>query len=157
MKLSALLGTCAAGLLLMSGVSQAKDYCVDLNSVFIVVAPGFSIPAKGKCKAWVGFSAQDNLNSPSTGTGCTSSDGTEFSLMFTTAFPNSGSAYEEDQMTLSLPAQTGDDFSTGIEEGAFLGEEEVPASGGPCSKVSIPDSPAASADGKVHGIFKSSH
>lgn len=138
MKRGLMFGFVAAGLLLAAGISQAADYCVTLPDSLVFVGRGFAVPAKGTCKAWIGFTALGGQNSPSSGTGCTSSDGKHLNLMFTTGFAEDGAHFEEDQIVISLPAGTASDFFT-----EFL--DAVADSGGPiagtaakCSKVAIP-------------------
>ncbi len=124
MRLSVAIGLAAAGLFLAPSFSHASDYCISFPSApsFVVVGKGFTIPGKGQCKAWLGFSPEDGENSPSSGVGCTSSDGSHLSLTFTTAFPQEsigGDAHEEDQMSLALPSQTGTDFSSFFQGGSI--------------------------------------
>src|SRR5215469_7196170 len=97
-----------AALVLSSSTARA-DYCLNINSgAYIIVGRGFTVPAKGKCKAWVGFSAQSNDNQPSTGTGCTSSDGMTLNFTLITSFAESiGAAFSQDAIVLNLPSQDG--------------------------------------------------
>jgi len=142
MRLSVAIGLAAAGLFLAPSFSHAGDYCISFPSAptFVVVGRGFTIPGKGQCKAWLGFSPQFGDNSPSSGVGCTSSDGSHLSLTFTTTFPQNseGDAHEEDQMSLALPSQTGNDFSTFFQGGSVTVGGPLTADGAKCSKIAVP-------------------
>jgi hypothetical protein len=64
-----------------------KDYCIYFTAAtvpYTQVGELFFIPSKGVCVPWIGFTPQNDLNSPSTGVGCTSSDGSQFTLTLTT-------------------------------------------------------------------------
>jgi hypothetical protein len=161
MRLSVAIGLAAAGLFLAPSFSHASDYCISFPATpsFVVVGRGFTIPGKGQCKAWLGFSPQNGENSPSSGVGCTSSDGSHLSLTFTTAFPQSsieGDFYEEDQMSLALPSQTGNDFYTYFEGGSISGSGNTPvtANGAKCSKVAVP---ATAEEGSAMRLGNSGH
>jgi len=138
------------------GVAGATNYCISgfPNSTYILVGLGFTVPAKGTCKTWTGLTTQNDFNSPSAGTGCTSSDGSELSLTITTSVPQNSGHIEIDSITLSLPKQTGDTNSTNIKSGVVTSFFGSGISGGPCSvKVTIPattateEAPAASVGG----------
>jgi hypothetical protein len=127
-------------------VAGAKDYCISgfANSTYVLVGVGFTVPAKGTCKTWIGFTAQNNNNSPSAGTGCTSSDGSELSLTITTSVPQNSGHIEIDSITLSLPSQSGDTNSTNIKAGVVTSFSGTGITGGFCSgKVTIPAITAA--------------
>lgn len=128
------------GLIVTAGAARA-DYCVSINNgSYVVVGKRFSIPAKGHCKAWVGFVQRgtgSDANSPSSGAGCRSSDGTTFNLMFTTAFPEQGAFFEEDQMSLSMPDQTGTDYFQQFINGRISYSSD-PAVGYKCSRNPVP-------------------
>ncbi|MGC1343143.1 MAG: hypothetical protein WA854_12500, partial [Candidatus Binataceae bacterium] len=51
------------------------------NPNYILLGQGFTIPKKGTCKAWIGFVEEPEI--VSSGTGCTSTDGTELTLSIT--------------------------------------------------------------------------
>jgi hypothetical protein len=70
----------AASLALAPGASRAADYCVTFPTAptYTLVGRAFVVPPKGKCKPWNRFTPQNSTNSPSVGTGCTSSDGSNF-------------------------------------------------------------------------------
>lgn len=131
------IGACLAGLLLASAALNAADYCVNFPG-FVIVGKGFKVPAKGTCKPWVGFSAQQNENSPSNGTGCTSSDGTHLNLMFTTASPEESNSFEEDQMTISLPSGAVTDYYTFFMDGTGSSGGPVSGTAKKCSRNPIP-------------------
>jgi hypothetical protein len=106
-----LLVASATLLTLAPSAALAKNYCISgfPNKSYSLVGQGFTLPAKGKCKAWIGFNPEGG-NWPTTGTGCTSSDGSNFSLTVTTGAESAGESAgfaEIDAITLDLPAQTG--------------------------------------------------
>src|SRR5260370_20124060 len=134
---------------LIAGVSLAKnknknkekDYCISFpgHAIFELVGKGFSIPDPGTCQPWTGFFLHnDNSASPSAGTGCTATDGSDLALTITSSGATGSVTIEA--ITLSLPAQTGSDVEKSI--GVF-GEGTdpnlvLPAAGAPCSNVAIP-------------------
>ena len=123
------------------GVAAARDYCISgfANSTYVLVGVGFTVPAKGACKTWIGFTAQNGDNSPSAGTGCTSSNGTELSLTITTSVPQNSGHIEIDSITLALPSQSGETNSTNIKAGVVTSFSGSGITGGFCSgKVTIP-------------------
>jgi hypothetical protein len=141
MKRGLTLGFIAAGLLLGSGIAGAVDYCVTFQQEpenLVFVGRGFKVPAKNTCRPWIGFTAQNGENSPSSGTGCTSSDGKEMSLMFTTAFPQDGDHFEEDQIVISLPAGTAADSFTEFIGGVGDSGTGIAGNGAKCSKIAVP-------------------
>jgi hypothetical protein len=77
----------ALALVLVSvGTAQAKDLCLTFFSAFTgytFVGKQFSIPGKNRCKAFHGFTRAIGESSLLSGTGCTSADGSTFSLQFT--------------------------------------------------------------------------
>ena len=121
-------------LFVLPGIGFAKDYCVNAGgSIFL--GQKFTIPPKGSCKSWVGFTFVFAGNSPSSGAGCTSSDGKTFNLTITTAEGSAGGAVFIDSMTLSLPAQTGTDNETVVSSGNI---NSFSATGAPCKRGPIP-------------------
>jgi hypothetical protein len=135
----------AAILVFRPGVAGAKNYCIGgfANSTYILVGVGFTLPAKGTCKTWTGLTTQNDFNSPSAGTGCTSSNGTELSLTITTSVPQNAGHIEIDSITLSLPKQTGDTNSTNIKAGVVTSFFGSGITGGPCAGgLTIPASAA---------------
>lgn len=138
-----------SALVSLAPAAQAKDYCLFDQTVpdYILVGRGFTIPAKGKCKPWTGFNAQGGQNSPTAGTGCTSSDGSHLNLTLTTSFPQNGGDVEIDSITLSLPLQSGMSsdifFSAGtVSSGSFL------ETGAVCTGRSIPAAMPANVAGQ---------
>lgn len=121
-------------------LASAKNYCISgfPNSLYIPVGKGFKIPAKGQCKAFTGFNAQ-NGNFPAVGLGCTSSDGANLSLTLTTGFESGVPPFVElDAISLSLPAQTGSVAGQVVKSNSsssFTGSSIV---GAPCSTNTIP-------------------
>jgi hypothetical protein len=124
-------------LLLCATPCHAKDYCVTLlnNPNVEFVGLSFKIPGKGKCNAWHGFEASLSHpnNFPSAGTGCTSSDGSQFNITITTTQPTVG-AVIFDSITLALPTQTGTDSETILNDRQFLGG---PVKGAVCKRPPI--------------------
>jgi len=82
------LATCVAlvGTLLWVGNARASDFCITESTGLglTFVGKSFKIPGKGKCKPWIGF-VKSGANYPSSGTACTTSDGSEVSVSITTA------------------------------------------------------------------------
>jgi hypothetical protein len=68
--------------------SKEKDYCIGFpgHGGFALVGQGFVIPDKGKCDPWTGFFIP-NENSPSAGTACTATDGSDLSITITSSTP----------------------------------------------------------------------
>jgi hypothetical protein len=120
-------------LLSLPAACLAKDYCLNLSGTQLI-GIGFTVPKKNSCKPWVGFGFVFSGNSPSSGTGCTSQDGSTLSLTITTSEPESGGSTFFDSAVLSLPSQTGTDHENFVPDGVA---SELSATGGPC-KVSIP-------------------
>jgi hypothetical protein len=105
----------AAGIGLSSTFAWAGDYCISFptaSNPYTQVGRGFSIPANGKCRGWTGFTPQLGFNSPSYGTGCTSSDGTNFTLNLTTQIAG---ILLFDSIDLSLPPDKGQTTGTAAE------------------------------------------
>jgi hypothetical protein len=130
-----------------SGVAQA-DYCLNIESgVFIIIGRGFKIPAKGACKSWVGFSAQNSHNEPSSGTGCTASDGSTLNFTIVTSFPESGGGFEQDSITLALPSQTGTDTFTFVDASGTSGLS-VSVAGSKCKGTAVPSAVGVPSEGR---------
>jgi hypothetical protein len=99
----------ALGLVLavLGGTASAADFCITVSppDTTHYVGRGFTVPGKGKCKAWNGVFLPSFANvSVTTGTGCRSSDGTTLrlhlvSMRETVAF--------NDYIVLPLPSLTG--------------------------------------------------
>ncbi len=116
----------------------------DTTDSLEAVGRGFAIPGKGKCRAWVGFTGGDAATQDvsTSGTGCTSSDGTQLSLTYTGSNPTNGGNIFIDSVTLSLPAQTGTVHETTI-AGGVLGSYSDTVTGAKCKKVPVPPAPVA--------------
>jgi hypothetical protein len=129
-----------AALVSLASVAQAKNYCInDLNvPSYVLVGRGFHIPPKGQCKPWSGFTPQNGEDSPTTGTGCRSSDGSHFNLTLTTSFPYAGGDFEIDSITLALPGNTGVSSYSFFEGGVAIQVGTFPVTGGVCGKMPIP-------------------
>jgi len=142
MRWRSVLTAFAAIIIAGSGVAQA-DYCLNIESgVFIIIGRGFKIPAKGQCKSWVGFSAQNSHNEPSSGTGCTASDGSTLNFTVITTFPESGGGFEQDSITLALPSQTGTDTATFV-DGSGTAGLSVSVAGSKCKGTAVPSAVGA--------------
>jgi hypothetical protein len=126
-------------------VSKELDYCItfpDAPIPYIQVGRNFSIQPKGRCDTWSGFTPQNDLNSPSAGTGCTSSSGSNFTLTLTTL--EQGDLIL-DSVSLTLPAQTGTSTELIPSINGYT-PFIVPANGARCTPGSNPIPPAPSAD-----------
>jgi hypothetical protein len=125
-------------LVLGAGVARAADFCVvpvpGSGSQF--VGKDFRMPGKGKCKAWNGILITSFSDvSVTTGTGCTSSDGTTLRLHLVSA--REALAFN-DYIVLPLPALTG---GTADEIVAQFGSSVTHFTGvtaGKCDPKSIP-------------------
>src|SRR5271157_3717556 len=87
--------------------ASAKNYCLTgfPDASYKLVGLNFKVPGNGKCVQFVGFNPI-GANWPTSGTACTSSDGTTLSFTLTTSGV-SAPFFEIDAVTLSLPEQTG--------------------------------------------------
>jgi hypothetical protein len=67
-------------------VTAASDFCIFDGET--VVGRNFSPPGAGKCKQWLGYevTGEGGPNS-STGSGCTSADGSHVTITVTTLYP----------------------------------------------------------------------
>ena len=126
-------------LVLVPGVSMAKDFCIMFTgfpgSEF--VGRGFAVPAKGQCKPFTGFFVPGK-NTPVSGAGCTSTDGSDFSLTILNSSPESGGAVFIDSISLSLPAHSGEDNETANISTGAASIVTFAVTGETCSKVVIP-------------------
>ena len=87
-------------------VAYAADLCITVtpNDSTKYVGKGFRVPGKGKCKPWNGvYLPSFAAVSVSTGTGCTSSDGTKLRINLVTS--RDGVAFN-DYIVLPLPDMT---------------------------------------------------
>jgi hypothetical protein len=120
--------------LLVTGSAWA-DYCLSFppSSAFFV-GQGFSLPAKGKCKAFTGFAIITlGGNDPISGTGCVSADGSHLAFTITYTETEAGGGVFNDSATLTLPAQTGTDVeTTGASSSTFA------VTGGKCHGMTVP-------------------
>ena len=140
-------GTC----LISRGIACASNaYCVSgfPNSSYILVGEGFTIPGPNKCKAFIGFNAEGG--SSVSGTGCTTLDG--FLVLATTNGSIKNSFVEFDNISLSLPSQTGDWEDEGLQNGSSFHGTASGISGGKCFVTStdvIITSPSKTIDVKI--------
>jgi hypothetical protein len=69
----------AALVFLAASVTYAADFCITESTFpgLTYVGQNFKIPAKGKCKAWIGFVSLGAQAFPSSGTACTFTNGSE--------------------------------------------------------------------------------
>jgi hypothetical protein len=98
-------------MLAWSSPASGADYCISFgpSSTEQFVGKKFKVPKPGQCKPWNGFLVTSFSNvSISTGTGCTSSDGTTFRLNLATTRENFAF---QDYVVLPLPAATGGTLS----------------------------------------------
>ncbi len=123
-------------LVLASSIAGAKDYCVTIDPVHsdVLIGLGFTIPSKGKCKHWNGLGTYGGVvNAHSAGTGCTSSDGSHFSLTVQSIFFESGGETFIDSVSFALPMQNGSDTESTLNNS---GPTLFHAAGAACSKNS---------------------
>jgi len=93
--------------LVWSSPARGADYCIRFaaSASEQFVGKKFKVPKPGQCKPWNGFLVTDFSNvSISTGTGCTSSDGTTFRLNLSSIRENFSF---QDYIVLPLPSATG--------------------------------------------------
>ncbi|MGC1341360.1 MAG: hypothetical protein WA854_03495 [Candidatus Binataceae bacterium] len=136
-RLKAVMAGIAAVLFLAPGLASAKNFCIGgfTNTSYILLGQGFTIPKKGTCKAWIGF--VEEPETVSSGTGCTSTDGTELTLSITSG-TETGAFVEVDAITLSLPSLTGSDEIQVSESSAVTSDLITGISGAVCGKATIP-------------------
>jgi hypothetical protein len=132
-------------LLLAPGLASAKNFCISgfPNPSYIMLGQGFTVPKKGKCKVWIGFVEEPLI--ASTGTGCTSTDGTELMLSITSSTSTGFS--EVDGIALSLPSLSGSDDAQVTESSTITSALLTGISGAVCGNTAVPSvatsSPAA--------------
>jgi hypothetical protein len=125
-------------LLLAAGVLHAADFCLDDQVItsYVVVGRGFKPPKKDTCKVFIGFVLEGN--DPTTGTACTSSDGTTLNFTLTTSFPElSSSEVFMDTITLAMPSLSGTDQFTDF-VGGVVRTGSVGFVGKSCTGKTIP-------------------
>jgi len=84
------------------------DFCITETSPpnLQYIGQKFSIPARGKCKPWLGFSLLGGETFPSTGSACTSTDGTHVIISISTTPLDGFADAEHAYFDLSLPSLT---------------------------------------------------
>jgi hypothetical protein len=84
---------------------QAADFCIVQTGGLglTYVGKGFTIPPKGKCRSWLGFTTLSSTTFISTGTACTISSGANLHLGITTPLPIDGAGVVADDIVLPLP------------------------------------------------------
>jgi hypothetical protein len=116
-------------LILAPALACAKDYCLLPAPTYGLRGQGFTIPKKGQCTRWNGFTTIQGENGPALGTACTASNGSKLSLTITSGFDS----IFIDSMTLSLPSLNGTDYTS------ILGGSGAPiistVAGGLCPKI----------------------
>jgi hypothetical protein len=137
-KLKAGIVTFATFLFLTPNAALAKNYCITgfPDSTYFLVGVNFKVPGNGKCTSFNGFNPEI-ANWPTTGTACTSSDGTNLAFTLTTSGVSASFA-EIDSISLSLPDQTGTvagQIITANSVNSFVGSS---IAGGSCSNSDIP-------------------
>jgi hypothetical protein len=125
------------------GLAKTKNYCINFNAApgqVLLVGQGFSLPSKGKCKAWQGSvsGSAATFNFPIGGNGCTSSDGTNFSLTVTGANQQNGGFALIGSVSLDLPAQTGTFQEQDLEGNSEITQSPTDVTGRACSPATIP-------------------
>jgi hypothetical protein len=107
--------------------SAAANYCIAVSGGFgsggtSFIAPGFTLPAAGKCKPWAGFTkTASTVVVFSSGTGCISSDGKVLTVSVSSTDPSYfGSTPGSDQIQLCPAGVTGCQIS-GEDFGSFGG------------------------------------
>lgn len=120
----------------MPGVLHAADYCLtDMN--YVLVGRGFKVPASGKCSAFIGFLSNPGAhNAPTTGTACTSTDGTTLNFTLSTSFPENGVVWNVDSLTFKSSVTGTDEFFDLVNGSPFL-HYTAPFSRGTCSGTAI--------------------
>ena len=126
-------------LVLAPAISWA-DYCITflLSPNYVLVGRNFTPPRPGHCKPWTGFTFQENTNSPSSGTACLSSDGTNLAIAITTQIRM---YVLFDNVSLQMPSGNGGDIETLLN---FGGEQPLAvANGAKCGPTNnaIPANP----------------
>lgn len=107
------------------------DYCLTFPGFnYTLIGKGFSVPARGQCRGWIGFSPLGGFDAPSIGTGCLSSDGRKLSFTITTMFDY---VTLFDNANLNMPMQTGDAEEQGIEIGLTFPPAGAGVSGAACN------------------------
>ena len=135
-RLRAVMAGVATILLLAPGLASAKNFCITgfPNSSYIMLGQGFTVPKKGKCKVWIGFVEEPLI--ASTGTGCTSTDGTELTLSIISSTSTGFS--EVDGIALSLPSLTGSDDVQVTESSSTLSDLLTGITGAVCGNTAVP-------------------
>ena len=124
-------------------LAKTKNYCINFNvapGAVLLVGRGFSLPSKGKCKAWQGSvsGSAATFNYPVGGNGCTSSDGSNFSLTVTGASQHNGGFAFIGSASLDLPAQTGTYQEQDLTGNSEISQSPTDVTGGACSAPTIP-------------------
>jgi len=108
----------------------ASNYCIATNGGFgkggtTFIAPGFALPAEGKCTPWAGFTKTASTVVATTyGTGCLSSNGKALTVSVTSADPDwFGTVPGSDYIELKRNGSSGP-FTSGGDSGAFSGNAE---------------------------------
>jgi hypothetical protein len=103
------------GLLVLSVArAESKDFCIRVEDGTLFIGKSFSVPNKGKCKPWLGFSYDTHpLSDPGfgfvhqTGVACTASDGSHVTIALEMIVPIGNARLNGDIITLPLPGLTG--------------------------------------------------
>ncbi len=135
-RLRVVMAGVATILFLAPGLASAKNFCIGgfPNPSYILLGQGFTVPKKGKCKVWIGFVEEPLI--ASTGTGCTSTDGTELTLSITSSTSTGFS--EVDGIALSLPSLTGSDDAQISESSVLSSSVLTGISGAVCGNAEVP-------------------
>jgi hypothetical protein len=111
MKVHRIVLACLLALSISAVAAQAADFCIVQTGGLglTYVGKAFTIPAKGKCKSWLGFTTIAAAPFISTGTACTSTSGAHLRLAITTALPDDGAGVVVDDIDIPIPLATGSD------------------------------------------------
>jgi hypothetical protein len=128
---------------LSKAVAQAGDFCITQTGGLglTYVGKAFTIPFKGKCKSWLGFTTVIGVPVISTGTGCTTSSGTSLHLGITTPAPTDSAGVISDDIILPLPlGPTGTDAQQVLNASGVGSDKFVPSTvtGGSCFPSVVP-------------------
>lgn len=111
MKVHRIILASFVALFISAVAAQAADFCIVQTGGLglTYVGKAFTIPTKGKCKSWLGFTTLASAPFITTGTACTSTSGANLRLALTTALPSDGAGVVVDDIVIPIPLATGSD------------------------------------------------
>jgi hypothetical protein len=130
--------TLATLLALLPGAVRAGDFCIIVSPTDSTkyVGKGFKVPGPGKCKSWNGvYLPSFAAVSVSTGTGCTSSDGTTLRINLVTSRET---VAFNDYIVLPLPELTNGTLAEIVPQ---FGNDTLNLTGITASKCNAKDNP----------------